>query len=206
MFSRCARRDQSDWRAVHLVLGEPSRDEARSMAEILGEASSALRRGDLDTARIHLNELAVGRNLARTLLEARNAIEHSVTALPHSRLLRDREAPPRQPVASDHSILSIYSKEKLDSANAAHAELLDVLGQFLGATGHRVEANQFVDTFTRLRSGPAIFEAKSVTDDNELAQIRHGLSQLYEYRYRHDLRGRDALACSVTGTKRVLGR
>ena len=85
--------------------------------------------------------------------------------------------------------MSIYAKEKLDSANAEHAELLDVLGQFLGATGHRVEANQFVDAFTRLRSGPAIFEAKSVTDDNELAQIRHGLSQLYEYRYRHDLKG-----------------
>ena len=105
------------------------------MAEILGEASAALRRGDLDTARAHLNELAVGRNLARTLLVARNAIEHSVTALPHSRLLRDREATPRQPAASDHSILSIYAKEKLDSANAAHAELLDVLGQFLGCTG-----------------------------------------------------------------------
>ena len=52
-----------------------------------------------------------------------------------------------------------------------------------------MEANQFVDAFTRLKNGPAIFEAKSVTDENELAQIRHGLSQLYEYRYRHNLKG-----------------
>ena len=60
--------------------------------------------------------------------------------------------------------------------------------------------------FTRLRSGPAIFEAKSVTDDNELAQIRHGLSQLYEYRYRHDLKGATLWLVSVTRTKRELGR
>jgi hypothetical protein len=44
-----------------------------------------------------------------------------------------------------------------------------------------------VDAFTRLKSGPAIFEAKSVTDNNELAQVRHGLSQLYEYRFRHNM-------------------
>ena len=187
MFSRCARQDQWDWRAVHLVLGEPSRGEARSMAGILGEVSAALRRGDPDTARAGLEELAVGRDLARTLLAARQAVEHSVKALPQSRVLRSSGATRRQPPASAHSVVSSYAKEKLDSANATHATLLDVLGQFLGAQGHRVEANQFVDAFTRLKSGPAIFEAKSVTDDNELAQIRHGLSQLYEYRYRHDL-------------------
>ena len=44
-----------------------------------------------------------------------------------------------------------------------------------------------MDAFTRLKSGPAIFEIKSVTDENELSQVRHGLSQLYEYRFRHGL-------------------
>ncbi|MBI4339271.1 MAG: hypothetical protein HY680_04895 [Chloroflexi bacterium] len=188
MFSRCARRDQWDWRAVHLALGEPSRGEARSTAGILGEVSGALRRGDMATARVGLEELAVGRHMARTLQAAREAVERSVTALPQSRVLRGRGATGRQPDASVRSVVSSYAKEKLESANATHTMLLDILGQFLGAQGHRVEANQFVDTFTRLKSGPAIFEAKSITDDNELAQIRHGLSQLYEYRYRYDLK------------------
>jgi hypothetical protein len=188
MFSRCARRDQWDWRAVQLALGEPSYAEAASMARILGELSAALRRGNMDAARAALEELAVKSNLTRTLLAAREAIEHSVTPLPRSRVLRDRGATRRQPATGTHSIVSSYAKAKLDVANATHATLIDVLGQYLGAHGHRVEANQFVDAFTRLKSGPAIFEAKSVTDDNELAQIRHGLSQLYEYRYRHDLK------------------
>jgi hypothetical protein len=189
MFSRCARRDQWDWRAVHLALGEPSRDEARTTAMILGEVSAALRRRDVDSAQGGLEDAAKGRDLARTLLDARETVENSVTAIPQSRVLRGRGATSRKPATNALSVVSTYAKEKLDSANATHATLLDVLGQFLGAHGHRVEANQFVDAYTRLKSGPAIFEAKSVTDDNELAQIRHGLSQLYEYRYRHDLTG-----------------
>jgi hypothetical protein len=83
--------------------------------------------------------------------------------------------------------VSSYTKEKLDAANATHGALLDALSEFLASNGHRVEASQFVDAFTRLKSGAAIFEVKSVSDDNELSQIRHGLSQLYEYRYRHGL-------------------
>jgi hypothetical protein len=187
MFSRCARRDQWDWHAVHLALGEPSRGEARITATILGEVSAALRRGDVDSARAGLEDAAKGCDLGRRVLEARETIENSVTAIPQSRVLRGRGAGSSKPLTSAVSVVSTYAKEKLDSANATHATLLDFLGQFLGANGHRVEANQFVDAYTRLRSGPAIFEAKSVTDDNELAQIRRGLSQLYEYRYRHDL-------------------
>ncbi|MCX5880426.1 MAG: hypothetical protein NTU74_00960, partial [Deltaproteobacteria bacterium] len=165
---------------------ELSRDEARRTATKLGEVSAAIRRGDLDFAVAGLED-AAKEGLARTLLVARQTVENSVAAIPQSRVLRGPDASSRKPATSARSIISTYAKEKLDSANATHATLLDVLGQFLGANGHRVEVNQFIDAYTRLKSGPAIFEAKSVTDDNELAQIRHGLSQLYEYRYRHDL-------------------
>jgi hypothetical protein len=41
MFSRCARRDQWDWRAVHIVLGEPTQSESRSLAIMLGEAAAS---------------------------------------------------------------------------------------------------------------------------------------------------------------------
>jgi hypothetical protein len=189
MFSRCARRDQWDWRAVHLALGEPSRDEARTTAAILGEIAAAIRRGDLNAARDGLEEAATKRGLVRTLLAARESVDKSTAAMPQSRVVQGRGSVSRSGVSDTLSVVATYSKAKLDSANATHASLLDILGQFLGVHGHRVEANQFVDAYTRLKTGPAIFEAKSVTDDNELAQIRHGLSQLYEYRYRHNLTG-----------------
>lgn len=49
-----------------------------------------------------------------------------------------------------------------------------------------VEANAHVDAYARLRTGPAIFEVKSQSETNELAQVRSALSQLYEYRFRYE--------------------
>lgn len=188
MFSRCARRDQWDWRAVHLALEEPGRDAARTLATRLGEIGAALRAGDSATAVSSLKQLWSG-NLAHLLGRAAQTIEDSAP-----RIAKARPLPGQRPVGSEdkvrapvRSVLSVYSKTKLDSANATHAELLVLLSDFLGSHGHRVETNQFVDAFTRLKSGPAIFEAKSITDENELSQVRHGLSQLFEYRYRHGI-------------------
>ena len=189
MFSRCARQDQWDWRAVHAALGEPTRGEARRLSSVLGLVSAAIRRGDVKAARSGLQDVPARSDLVRRLLAARDAVKDSTPALPGARAPRVRDVKSSRPASRPHAVISTYPKEKLDSANATHAMLLDVLGQFLGAHGHRVEANQFVDAFTRLKTGPAIFEAKSITSDNEAAQIRHGLSQLYEYRYRHELYG-----------------
>jgi len=186
MFSRCARRDQWDWRAVHLALGEPSLDMAREQATSLGEIASTLREGDAESARARLAKITSS-NLVDLIRSAASSIAESAQpiakALTVSTRLRGEQRALRDVETS--SVVSTYSKAKLDAVNATHTELLAVLGNFLSSHGHRVEANQFVDAFTRLKSGPAIFEAKSVTDDNELTQVRHGLSQLYEYRFRH---------------------
>jgi hypothetical protein len=188
MFSRCARRDQWDWRAVHLALGEPARDAARELASSLGEIAAIVREGNIETARSRL-ALLRSRDLARFAQAAASSIAESAPSIARARPLIDRRrGESRGSVeANIRSVVSSYSKEKLDAANATHSELLVVLGSFLGSHGHRVEANQFVDAFARLKSGPAIFEAKSLTDDNELSQVRHALSQLYEYRFRHGL-------------------
>ncbi len=187
MYSRCARRDQWDWCAVGAALGGPPRDDARKLATVLGDISAALRCGDITEALAGLRYASAGGNLACTLRKASVTIRNKVVALPKSRSPGSQHSVPRQ--SRGKLVLSTYAKDKLDTANATHAMLLDVLGQFLELHGHRVEANQFIDAFARLKSGPALFEAKSVTDDNELAQIRQGLSQLYEYRYRHNLEG-----------------
>lgn len=188
MFSRCARRDQWDWRAVHLALGEPSRDMANELAIGLGEIALSLRSGEAESARSLLAELA-SPDLIRLLQNAASTIAETAPPIGKARTVSSR---PRGQQRAGHdvptaSVMSTYSKAKLDAANAEHAELLSVLGSFLSSRGYRVEANQFVDAFARLKSGPAVFEAKSVTDDNELAQVRQGLSQLYEYRFRHGL-------------------
>jgi hypothetical protein len=65
---------------------------------------------------------------------------------------------------------------------------LAVLAEYLIEHGYRVEVNKHIDAFCRLRRGPAIFDVKSVMSENELSQCRHALSQLYEYRFQHDLK------------------
>jgi len=186
MYNRCARRDQWDWRAVHLALGEPSRDVASQIAILFGEIASALRQEETATARILLKEKAP-LDLVRPIQNAASFIAETATPIAKARSLQSRSRT-NQPAGRDAETLSVmshYSKAKLSAANATHAELVHVLGSYLSSHGYRVEANQFVDAFTRLKSGPAIFEAKSLTDDNELSQVRKGLSQLYEYRFRH---------------------
>ena len=80
MFSRCARRDQWDWRAVHLALEEPDRDAARTLATQLGEIGAVLRAGDNAAAVSSLKQLSSGnlvmswcgpRKLLKTLLPKR---------------------------------------------------------------------------------------------------------------------------------------
>lgn len=189
MFNRCARRDQWDWRAVHLALGEPSRGIARQLATSFGGIASALRKGETGTAHTLLTEQAHS-DLIRLIQNAASTIAETAQSIAKARTVSSRPRA-QQPTGRDveiSSVMSIYSKAKLSAANVTHAELLDVLGSFLSSHGYRVEANQFVDGFTRLKSGPAIFEAKSLTDDNELTQVRKGLSQLYEYRFRHGFR------------------
>ncbi len=49
------------------------------------------------------------------------------------------------------------------------------------------ESNRLIDLFCHLKTGPAIFEVKSITAANERVQCREALSQLYEYRYLHSV-------------------
>lgn len=76
---------------------------------------------------------------------------------------------------------------KHKKANTTHKKVLTLLVGLLEKSGYIVEFGTYVDAFTRLVSGPAIFEVKSITERNEMSQCRKGLSQLYEYRYRHEI-------------------
>ncbi len=84
-------------------------------------------------------------------------------------------------------ILSDIEKEKLNWANSEHEKTLKILMDKLKEYKYIPEENVLIDCFAVLKSGPAIFEIKSITSRNELSQVRHAVSQLYEYRFRHNL-------------------
>ena len=183
MFTRCVKRDQWDWHTVYVVLGQPPLPTIRKLSTAFGEASQAVRR---DGASAVLPDLLQEQDVLLMLENAERDIASSGVRLNEARQHRSKRTRAREP-DSQERILSSYQKAKLDAARNTHERTLDILSEALSSGGHRVEANQFVDAFTSLKSGPAIFEVKSINDKNELSQIRSAISQLYEYRFRHGI-------------------
>lgn len=88
---------------------------------------------------------------------------------------------------NDPYIISRIAKTKIENANIKHKNTVLALIQYLKRKKYAPIESKLIDTFCFLNSGPAIFEIKSITEDNEREQIRHAISQLYEYRFLHML-------------------
>jgi hypothetical protein len=74
---------------------------------------------------------------------------------------------------------------KMQRRNLTHKELIDKMDAWLRGLGARPTENDHIDLFARIpQDGSFIFEMKS-GGESILEQIRKGLSQLYEYRYRY---------------------
>jgi hypothetical protein len=74
---------------------------------------------------------------------------------------------------------------KRQRRNLAHKVLIDKMDAWLRRLGARPKENDHIDLFAKIPSdGSFIFEMKS-GGESILEQIRKGLSQLYEYRYRY---------------------
>lgn len=87
----------------------------------------------------------------------------------------------------DPYIVSQTARVKLEQANTAHKNTLSHLSNYLRSRGLIVSESKLIDAYSVLADGPAIFEVKSITESNEREQIRHAISQLYEYRFLHQL-------------------
>lgn len=186
LLNRCIRHDQPDWVTVYELFGRPTFDELSVAASLLAEISRSVRAGEAQSSELLPNLRAT--RLADLLDRfEQNLAQESVT-LGSNRVEKRHGRSPEKVDAVETRVLSSYEKQKLTDATAAHQTVLQILNETLTASGHVVETNVFIDAFTRLKSGPAVFEAKSVTGDNELSQIRAAISQLYEYRFRHRLR------------------
>lgn len=74
---------------------------------------------------------------------------------------------------------------KRQKRNLAHKELVDKMASWLCDLGAKPQENEHIDLFAEIPGdGSFIFEMKS-GGESLLEQIRKGLSQLYEYRYRY---------------------
>jgi hypothetical protein len=53
--------------------------------------------------------------------------------------------------------------------------------------GYSPGENDLLDLYCELPTGPALYEVKSITDENWRDQVRKGVAQLKEYRFLHGL-------------------
>ena len=187
MFSRCMRQDQWDWYAVYMALGRPTRERAAFYSARLDEVSRSLKRSDDVEAEVLLSRLDDG-EFQQVISRASRAISGGSPAL-SAPLSGERAQQTKVADRRARSTMSDGQKSALARATATHEETLGILGAHLADSGHQVESNKFVDAFCRLKSGPALFEVKSITEENALHQVRAALAQLYEYRFRHQLHG-----------------
>ncbi len=88
---------------------------------------------------------------------------------------------------SDPYVVSQAARAKTERANILHQSTLEALRAHLTLRNRDVSASKLIDAYSVLTTGPAIFEIKSINEANERDQIRHALSQLYEYRFLHSL-------------------
>jgi hypothetical protein len=91
--------------------------------------------------------------------------------------------PPKDESTNDPYIVSQTARAKMERANNVHRGTLEVLKLHLQSRKRSVTESRLIDAYSVLDDGPAIFEVKSITESNERDQIRHALSQLYEYRF-----------------------
>ncbi len=188
IFNRCIRKDQWDWFEVWVGLGKPTTLDMRQVVQLLTEWHSA--KDDLLKAVSIANKLK-GLGIQSRLSNFIDYLDQHQEPLP----LIGKDQKHRPSVLSSsretQSIQSEHTKKALAFANKVHRDTLAILITTLKRNGYLTEQNTFIDLFVRLWSGPAIFEIKSISQngDNELSQARHGVSQLYEYAYRHGYSG-----------------
>ena len=89
---------------------------------------------------------------------------------------------------NDPYIVSQIARAKLERANQQHEMTLQILAKTLNSMKYEALETKLIDIFSIIKDKPAIFEVKSIHSDNERDQVRHAISQLYEYRYLYDLK------------------
>ncbi len=88
---------------------------------------------------------------------------------------------------NDPYFVSQTARAKIEKANTLHRQTLGAVRAFLEARRIQVSESKLIDAYAVVGNSPAIFEIKSISESNERDQIRHAVSQLYEYRFLHSV-------------------
>jgi hypothetical protein len=190
MFNRIARADQWDWFTLWQLFSFPPRrwlaqvaSEIKNLRRLIKECNLELLRNTISWIQHELSKYEVSAWLA--------AVENTGQKLPDALVFKtyrpSYEEKPALSKESDPYIVSQTARIKIERANKEHEDALESLANLLSTYGFKVEQTRLIDAYTRLKTGPAIFEVKSINRQNERSQCRHALSQLYEYRYLHNL-------------------
>lgn len=92
---------------------------------------------------------------------------------------------------SDPYIISQTAKVKLERANNEHKRTQKVLEDFLHENGFRLSNSKLIDLMSEIGGKVSIYEVKSINQENERSQVRHAVSQLFEYRFLHKMPNAD---------------
>ena len=192
MLNRCVRKDQWDWFLLYEAFNFPPMTLLAKMAIEFGKLAKAYKNNDeieKNTTKQSILDSKINRYLRNGLFKIlentpklNSAISFktiTITKTQNDDIFLDKN--------EDPYIVSQISKAKIERANKSHEYTLQILVNTLQKNGFQVEYSRLIDAYCRLKTGPAIFEVKSITSNNERSQSRKAISQLYEYRYLHSV-------------------
>jgi hypothetical protein len=129
------------------------------------------------------------RIVAETTAPARDAFVEAaptsghVAKPPPLRLLDDGPSLGFRPVGN--SRVSLTDATLLERANDEHEATLQAVRKHLAVRGVECRQSSLIDLACVLNGAPLIVEAKSISRDNEIEQVRAAYAQLHDYRFRY---------------------
>lgn len=213
LLNRCVKKDQWDWLFVYRAFGFEDDFQACSArdrfvrysdtykafrkAKTSSDELKASSEGLLGSGFLQLADTAVKR-----LCDEQSEWEAIRTPVPVPPGTRDTHADERATLDLSISSATLESAEgdaslarsaaaqvRAERANLVHQLLVRTMSSQLSASGFQALYNALIDLYCDIRGSFYIFEMKSVTESNEVSQIRKAVSQLYEYRFLHGLKG-----------------
>jgi hypothetical protein len=201
MLGRCAKTDQADWFTLFEAFGLSNGPQAIRLYHSIIDLQELLKQRDDKAIRWALQDLNIGLaeyvKAAEATLRVENEILLPETTLRAFEPSRARGADSRVPdsnaihqtrSASRSTTLDLIARRKLAWANRTHEGMVNHLAHELRKRGYEPQYNTFIDLFCSRERDAIIFEVKSISAENWLSQIRFAVSQLYEYRYIHELK------------------
>ncbi len=85
------------------------------------------------------------------------------------------------------NISVLINEAARERAGDSHQMLTNLVAGRIRSAGAIPKRNSLIDLSTELSKTIYLFEMKSTTKDNYRGQVRRAISQLYEYRYIHDI-------------------